>query len=190
VSLPGNEIYEALNQGVIDCNLHTFSMLSALSLNEVTTDITVGVPGGVYAGFSLNSMNADDWRSLNDKQREAMLRSSAVLSAYYTWLHIEEGAEYLAKARSSEDINVHQAEADIVEHTRQFVRDDTPAMAAIYRDEHNVENAEILVEEFLPVLDKWIELVSESDVSNARELADLYWKEAYSKADFSTYGMK
>jgi TRAP-type C4-dicarboxylate transport system substrate-binding protein len=187
VFMSASETYEGLDQGVIDCSMTVAAELSVWNLTEVVTDITTGVPGGVYGAAAANNVNAEVWRSLDDNDKRALLHASATLSAQATWIYTTEDREELAKARDSADIQVHESEQALVQATRSFVTDDIEKVADTYRDKHGIERSEEMIASFRPILEKWVELVQDAD--NGDELAQLYWDETFSKVDVSSYGM-
>jgi len=186
VHMSVNEIYEALEQGVVECTIQTATELSVFKLNEVVTDITLGVPGGVYAASAMANMNADTWRSLNDAQRRAVLRAGAAMMAEGTWSYHQSGIENIEDARAK-GIKVHEPDAELRAATHAFIEKDVDHVAEIYQKRYGIKRADEMIAEFRLLLDKWIKLVAE--VKTAEELADLYWNEAYSKVDVSSYGM-
>lgn len=46
VTLSGNEAFEALDQGVVDCVIISAPDLESLGIIDATTDITTNTPGG------------------------------------------------------------------------------------------------------------------------------------------------
>lgn len=185
LSMSVNEIYEGLDQGVVDCTIQTTTELSIFRLDEVASDITLGVPGGVFGGSGVNNMNRDSWAALNDRQRAAVLRASATLSAQAAWGYDSLGAKNLEKARE-QGIQVHQADEGLKQATREFIDQDIETIASNYQERHGVQDAEAMIEAFRPFLARWTKLIQ--GVEGPEELADLYWTEVFSKVDPSTYG--
>lgn len=187
VTLSGNEAYEALDQGVVDCVVISAPDLENLGIIEATTDITTDVPGGVFAGAEITNTNREVWQSLTDAQRTAMLRAGAHISAEIPWVYHQREAEVLDRARDELGIEIHTASRELSEATREFVRDDMDAIARYYKKTYDVDNGAELLEDFRPVLEKWVELMK--DVDSQEELAELYWQEVFSKVDPSSHGM-
>lgn len=187
VTLSGNEAYEALDQGVVDCVVISAPDLENLGIIEATTDITTDMPGGVFAGAEITNTNRDAWQSLNDKQRTAMLHAGAYISAEIPWVYHQREAAVLERAQNEMGIEIHTASPELQEATREFVRQDMDAIALYYEKTYGVENGAELLASFRPVLEKWVELVK--DVNSQEELAELYWDEVFSKVDASTHGM-
>ena len=187
VFMSASEVYGGLDQGAIDCSMTVAAELSVWNLSEVVTDITTDVPGGVYGAAAANNINAEVWRNLNNEDRRAILHASAELSAHATWIYTTEDREDLAKARNSDDIQVHEPEKAFVEATQSFIKDDIRTVADSYREKHGIKRSEEMVASFKPILEKWVELVR--DVDNGDDLAQLYWDETFSNVDVNSYGM-
>ncbi|GGY59332.1 C4-dicarboxylate TRAP transporter substrate-binding protein [Marinobacter zhanjiangensis] len=186
VSVPQHETYEALSQGVVDCTIHSAPELTIVNLMEVVTDITTGAPGGVFAGVG-NTVNRDAWSSLSEDERTAVLHASAVLSAELSWGYAQAAMDNMETARELDRIDVHDASDAMKEQTREFIRQDLDNMAATYAEKYGVTNADEMIETFRPILEKWVSLVEGVDSGEA--LADLYWKEVFSKVDVSRHGL-
>lgn len=186
VSLTANEIYESLSQKVVDCTINSTPELVGFRFAEVVTDITVGPPGGVIA-HGVNNVNIDVWRSLTDKQRQALLRASARLGAEISWLYIQDGIRSLEAARNNPRITIHEPGEDLMAATRQFIARDLDTIAKNYRDKYRVKRSEELIADFREILKKWVQLIK--GVNSSEELAELYWNEVFSKVDVSKYAM-
>lgn len=186
VQMAANEIFEGLSQGVIDCAMLSAPDMENLVLGEVVTDITLGVPGGIYTSAMAN-VNLDVWRGLTDEERAVLLRASAVASADMSWTYFESAGKVL-KAAGERGIALHEPSDELKQADREFVRSDQKSIAAKYSSDYGVADAPKMAEEFLPLLEKWYGLVEQ--VSSGDELTELYWNEIYSKVDPATYGME
>lgn len=186
IQMSANEVYEGLSQGVIDCAMLSAPELTNYSLLDVVTDVTLGVPGGVYAGAAVGNINLDAWRGLTDDQRAALVWGASLLSADITWNYYSSDARALAAAREK-GINIMDADPTLVEELRKFVAADQEVIADIYTKNYNVTRAEEILAEFRPVLERWNGLVQ--DVETKEQLRDLFWEEIFSKVDPSTHGM-
>lgn len=186
VTLSGNEAMEALSQGVVDCVVISAPDLFNLGVHEATRHTTMSVPGGVMPGAPVTNVNANVWRSLTEGQREAILRGAAGISAEIPFVYYQKEQERLEEARGL-GVRMHEANDELMEATREFVRRDMQEAPATYASRYGVTNGAELLEEFQVLLDKWVELTA--DVSSKEELAELYWDEIYSRIDLSSYGM-
>lgn len=186
VSMAVNEVYEGLGQGVLDCTAHNLPDLTNFNFIEVTTDVTLGVPGGIFGGIATH-MNADAWKGLSAENREAALYASAALAAEVARLYVEEHEENRELIQEKEDINVHEAGGELKTATREFIEGDIATIAERYQKEHDLERSEEMIGEFRERMSHWVELVK--DVETQEELQQLYWDEVFSKVDVKQYGM-
>jgi len=188
VSLPGNEIYDALAQGVVDCAMLSVTTLIEASHIDVTKALLFGVPGGVYAGLAENATNVDVWRGLTDEQRAVMIRASAQLAADIVMhqRNVEIEATELAKSRG---LTIAEADAATLANYEEFVTSDLAVIASEMAAQ-GVQNAEAKVAQGAELIARWKELTKDIAAGDVEPLADLYWTEIFSKLDPSTYGMQ
>ncbi|MES2535677.1 MAG: C4-dicarboxylate TRAP transporter substrate-binding protein [Pseudomonadota bacterium] len=186
VTMPGNEMFEALKQKVVDCTVLASAELSAWNLREVVSDANIDIPAGVFSGSAVN-INLDAWRKLNEAQRTGMLRAGALMTAHATFLY---------RANSRRDIEqfvakggrLNKTDPALLKASHEAIEADIPNIAANYTKQYNVKRANELVAGMRPLVDKWVKLVA--GVETADAFTDLYWREIYSKVDVKTYGMK
>ncbi|GGY59074.1 C4-dicarboxylate TRAP transporter substrate-binding protein [Marinobacter zhanjiangensis] len=186
VTMSVSDQYEALNQGVLDCTISSAIDMDIFKIKEVVTDITPGVPGGVYGATAFNNINRDVWMGLSEEQRKNVLRASAAGAARVS-MDYHVGAAREVAAAEGRDITVHEPTAELVDVTNSFIKSDIPRIADNYTERHGVNNADQKVEQFRELLAKWAELVR--DVDSAEALTDIYWNELYSKVDVSSYAL-
>ncbi|MEQ6250225.1 C4-dicarboxylate TRAP transporter substrate-binding protein [Sulfitobacter sp. HNIBRBA3233] len=184
VRLPVNEVYEALDQGILDCAMLSAPELTNYNLHEVVTDITLGVPGGAFAGVASANVNQDKWRGMTDAQREAMLYGGAVMTAATTWNFYTDDAAAIQNARDK-GINIYDPEPELLAALKEFTRQDLETVSALFTDTYDVERASEIAGEFPAILEKWYGLVA--DVESQDQLQQLLWDEVISKVDPATY---
>lgn len=186
VSMPGNEIFEAMKQKVVECSIQSAPELSGLNLKEVTTDITPGVPGGTFSGATTN-INRDVWRKLTEDQRRGMLRAGTVMGAQVTYRYYVYAKRDVEQAVAKGG-KLHQPDAEMLKVSRAAIEADAPNLAATYAKQHNVKRGDELIAAMRPLLTKWTQLVA--PINSAEALADLYWNEVYSKVDVKVHGLQ
>ncbi|MCQ4320079.1 C4-dicarboxylate TRAP transporter substrate-binding protein [Stutzerimonas stutzeri] len=186
VSMAVNEVYEGLGQGVLDCTAHNLPDLTNFNFIEVTTDVTLGVPGGIFGGIATH-MNADAWTGLSADQRKDVLYASAALAAKIARLYVEEHEENRALIEEKEGITVHQAGDELKAATRSFIQNDIATIAQRYQENSGLERSDEMINEFREILTRWVTLVK--DVKTQEELQQLYWDQVYSKVDVTQYGL-
>lgn len=188
VSLAVNEVYEGLSQGVLDCTAHNLPDLTNFNFIEVTRDITLGVPGGIFGGIATH-INADAWKGLSPEHREAVLYGSAAIAAELARLYVKEHEDNRKLVEEDKpNITVHQPADDLRAATRDFIEKDIDTIANRYRSNHRLERSSEMIAEFRESLGRWVELVK--DVHTGEELQQLYWDEVFSKVDVNQYGIK
>src|SRR5690606_25939090 len=125
VTMSVNEIYDGLSQGVVDCTIQSAPELTIFNLMEVSSHITLAAPGGVFAGA--NNMNKGSWQKLNEDERRAVLRASAVTNGQITWMYRDGALRNLETAQKSEKIEVRRADDSLVQASRKFIEADAVA---------------------------------------------------------------
>lgn len=184
VRLPLNEVYEALDQGIVECAMLSAPELINYNLNEVVTDITLAVPGGAFAGVASANINADRWKAMGDAEREALLWAGAQLTASATWNFYVDDKKAIEDARAR-DIKIHEASPDLIAAVQKFSRQDLQTVADLFTKDYGVARAEGIIEEFRPLLEKWYGLVK--NVETKEQLHQLYWDQVSSKVNPATY---
>jgi TRAP-type C4-dicarboxylate transport system substrate-binding protein len=187
VSIPGNDVYEAMGQGVVDCAMLSATELTNLSLFDVTKAITRRIPGGVYSGVATNNVNVDTWRSLSLKDRTAFIKGSARAQADLTWKYYADAAKNLADA-PGKGIEVIEPGPDILAKSDEFVKGDMKVIAEQFRTDYGVDNTEEKIAKLAELTEKW-KTLTEGIENDPEALFKVYWEEIFSKIDPETYGM-
>ncbi len=185
VRLPVNEVYEALDQGILDCAMLSAPELTNYNLYEVVTDITLDVPGGAFAGVASANVNADRWKAMSNEDREALLWGGNAMTAATTWNFYTDDS---AAVQKSHDLGIafHEPTPELLAAVKEFAAQDLKTVSGLFKDTYGVERAEEITAEFAPILEKWYGLVA--DISTKEELQQLYWDQVISKVDPATYG--
>lgn len=186
IQMASDEVFEGLSQGVLDCAMLSAPELTTHSLKDVVSDVTLGVPGGIYAGAAVGNMNMDSWQALTETQRDAVLWGAHILSADISWNYYEREGKNREMAAEM-GINIHEASEEFREEIRDYVRDDLKRVANIFEADYGVENAQAMIDEFLPVLDTWYERIEEVETREAYRA--LFWDEIYSGISAAKYGI-
>ena len=187
VSLPGNDQYEGMSQGVIDCTMASATELTNYSLYDVTKFITVGIPGGNFAGVATNNVNASVWKDLTDKEREVFLQASARSAAELTWRYYSDSNRDL-EASPAKGIEVLAPTDEVKAASDAFVEADLGFVEKQFAEDYGIENAGAKIAEFSRLVEKWKGLTA--DIGDDQEaLAKIYWDEIFSKIDPATYAM-
>lgn len=187
VSLPGNEIYESISQGVLDCTSNDISQLSGLQLSEVASSVTTGVPGGVYAAIASANFNRDAWQDLTEEQRGAILRAAARFSADSSVEYYK--AEQRARQVAEEaNIEIIEADEELLAATAEFIAADVATVVRQYSEQYGLSDVEAKVATASGLIDKWKTLFADVP-ADVDAIEALYWEHVYSKLDVASYGM-
>ena len=188
MSMPGNEIFEAISQGTVDGAMISVTELSALRLIDVVKHVTVGLPGGTYHGVDNSNVNRTTWRSLTERQRRSMLDAAATTSAAITWKYVSNGASNMRDAQQK-GLQIHQPAPDVMEKSRAFIETDLATVAQAAEKNYNIKNANQKIARFRQLVDKWDKLTPATRNWDVNSLAEIYQREVFSKIDAKSYGM-
>lgn len=183
VTMAGNEMLEALTQGIIDCVVLSLPDIRNFGLTGSIRHVTADVPGGVYV-VAFANINRDVWLKLTAAQRTAVMKAAAQGTAVSNFAYRQGEAQVLAQIRANGG-RVYDADLEVRAATSRFAQRDLDDLARIYAARGVARGAK-MIEEFLPLLDKWV--ARTRSVSSADELAEIYWSELYSKIDVAAYG--
>jgi TRAP-type transport system periplasmic protein len=183
VTMSGNEMLEALAQGVLDCIILSVPDVQNFGMGASVKHITLGAPGGVYVA-SLTNMNRDTWLDLSTDERSAVMKGAARAAAVSSWAY-QAGQEDVLSEVAATGVSVHQADPAVIAKTAEFAATDRAALVGLYAD-RGVTRGEEMLGDFQALLEKWVGLTQ--GVADADALADLYWSELYSKVDVAAHG--
>jgi len=184
VRLPSSEVYEALDQGILDCAMLSAPELTNYNLHEVVTDITLGVPGGAFAGVASANVNLDRWKGMDDESRAVMLWAGSHMTADVSWNFYADDTAAIQHAREN-GINIYQPEPELVAAVQEFMKQDLDTVSTLFEENYNVARAAEITAAFPALLEKWGGLVA--DVESSEELQEIFWTEVLSKIDPTTY---
>jgi len=188
VSIPGNDVYEAMGQGVIDCAMMSATELTNLSLFDVTKFVTRRIPGGVYSGVATNNVNLETWRDLSLEERKVFLTASARMQADLTWKYYADAKKNLEDA-PGKGIEVIEPGPEILQASDAFVTGDLKVIADEFATAYGVKDVDAKIARFAELAEKWKGLTADI-ADDADAFAKLLWDEVYVKIDPETYGMK
>ena len=187
VPMPGNETYDALSTGVLDCTSNDLSQLVGQRLMDVAKYAVTGVPGGVYGGSSTADWNLDVWKGLTTEQRAAILKDSARFAADSVKLFYDATDKSIATAQAG-GVTVVAAADDLKAATAAFVEGDKANIEKQYTEKYGLQNVHEKIAKASALIEKWKKLTMDTP-ADVDTLQKLYWDEIYSKLDPATYGM-
>ncbi|SPJ25405.1 C4-dicarboxylate TRAP transporter substrate-binding protein [Palleronia abyssalis] len=189
VALSGNEIYDALSTGNVDCSTNSPENLTGLRYIEVVDSITHLMPGSMFSGLGTANMNRDTWAGLTEDERRAVMEAGGRL-ALNAWEILKERNEAGLAAMEDEGKEVIQISEDDKAKITAFVEQDYPVVTAQFAEQYGLENVEAKAEMIKGLVEKWKGLTNEVDGADIQAFSDLYVQEIYSKIDTSTYGLE
>ncbi|WP_170984365.1 C4-dicarboxylate TRAP transporter substrate-binding protein [Rhodoligotrophos defluvii] len=188
VSVPANEIYEALSQGIVDCAMNSISELTGYQLHEVIRSATIGFLGGVFAGVDPHNVNRETWQGLSEDHRKVLLEASARGVAAATANYYRVSAENIKKAPGM-GVEIIKATDEMIAANNEFVQKDIAVIEQQFTREYRVKDAARKIEHARGLIDRWRALLANWD-GTEESLYKLYNDEIFSKIDVSTYAMK
>ena len=188
VSIPGNEIYEAMSQGVVDCTMISAPELINLQLIDVTKHITLGVPGGVFAGSGAATMNRDSWQGLSEAQRGFMLKAAARNVATITTYYNNAAVEALEQSRKK-GIEIIEPSQGLIDASAAFVKNDVKVTADEFVKAYGLKNVDRKIETISGLVEKWKKIGKGLD-KDREAFTETLWKEVFSKVDPAKYGLQ
>lgn len=187
VTLDSTEVFDAMSQGVLDCNMLSFGDMISNGLQDMVDSVLFGVPGGVFSGFATNTANQDTWRGLTTEQRAVLLDHSAGLAADVTIAQLQNHTNVLAAV---EGTGIVLRDADEVSRaaTDAFVQKDLAVIIDQFTNQYGLTDVEAKVELAAGLIERWKGLTE--GVGNDRDaLATLFQREIFSRLDAETYAM-
>ncbi len=154
VSISGNDVYEGLSQGVIDCAMLSATELTNLSLFDVVKAVTRRIPGGVYSGVATNNVNLDTWRSLTLEQRTAFLKGTARAQADLTWKYYADAKKNL-EASPGKGIEVFEPDPEILKQSDEFVKADLKVISEQFTTDYGVSDTDEKIAKLVELTEKW-----------------------------------
>ncbi len=189
VSIPGNEIYQALQTGAIDCAGILAAWLNIdNSLEEVSKSVTLANFTGSY-NSPTHLANRDFWQSLTDEQRavylEATARASAKFQIYFNTN--DQKAIDMAKANGHDIVEL---DAEFQAAVDKWVADGLGDHVGVAKSVYNIEDPEPLFADFQTYIDKWGPIIRAMDnVNDEDALTQVILDNMYNTVDPATYYM-
>ncbi|MBV7407435.1 C4-dicarboxylate TRAP transporter substrate-binding protein [Maritimibacter sp. DP1N21-5] len=188
VALSGNEIYDALSTGNVDCSANAAENLVGLRYIEIADYFLDGIPGSMFAGLGTANVNRDTWANLSEDQRRAVMHAGGTLALTSWKLNVERNAAGV-QAFEEAGKTVFRATDEDKALITEFVALDQPVVREQYVNQYGLENVDEKIATITDLIEKWKGLTNETDGS-IEALRQLYIDEIYSKVDVATYGVE
>jgi len=188
VSVPGSEIYTALERGSLDCTLVADETLQALKLGEVIKYSTE-MPMGVFIDGATWGFNRDFWTEIGPKNRRVVLDEMAkhIVLTQIGMLADDETATQETQARGVKWLN---PESDLQAALNDFRSGYLKTLAKAQIEKRKIDDPTDIINDYIKARDKWTKLLANVDKTDSAALIKLVKQEIYDKVDEKTYGVK
>lgn len=181
VSLPGAEMYESLQRGIVDCVMADATDMVDSNLTEVAKHYTtVNLPGFTPYGVFVSKQT---WASLDDEMKTILWEQADVYLASIA----EQGIGLQQELLDSPGMEFHEMEEDLSQAVADHQESVRSGAAEAAPD--SIEDPDAAVEEFFSLHDSWSTVVQdELGVDSAATWAE--WSDNGGSAediDFDTY---
>lgn len=187
ITVPGAELYDALDKGVVDCTMLSSAELVGLRLKDIATSVLRGFPGGVFSGLNLVTFNKEIWQGFTNEQRAEILKAAARISAEAT-LAFQAGETAALETAKAEGIEIFEADEATRTKVNEFVQQDLATVAGQWTNDYKLQNVDAKIKLISELVEKWKGLTNAVG-NDPEKLTELYWTELHSKLDPTTYGM-
>ncbi len=181
VVLGANDIYESISQGQLDGNTHTLDVLRSLSIGEVT-DYLLDAPIGVYIGNSMFNLNRDVWNDMSDADKKSFILAGGSSVAWTTVTYWGEN-QHLFQNPGTVGVEVTQPSAEVAAATAKFRANDLKTVAKLNKDKFGIDDAEEQLAIINGLVEKWVKLTENVDVTDRDAISELFVKEIFAKID-------
>ncbi|PLX39129.1 MAG: C4-dicarboxylate ABC transporter substrate-binding protein [Hyphomicrobiales bacterium] len=178
--IPSSELFESLSQGIIDGTMSANHEIIANRLGDVVKYVTE-VNEGVFNGAADATVSKLLWDRMSVEDRAALARASqyGTVKGLYAFMRDAKAA------REVEGIEFIQMDEGLAAAKKKF-NDAQIAKAADILTKRGVTDAQAKVDRYIALVEKWEGLVN--DGMPYEELAELRYKEIFSKVDMGSYG--
>ena len=189
VNIPGNEIYQALQTGAIDCAGILAGWLNIdNSLDEVSKSVTLANFTGSF-NSPVHLANRDFWQGLTDEQRAIYLETTARATAKMQIKFNTDNDKALATTAALGH-PVVELDDEFKAAVKTWVENGLGDMAGIAKNTHGIEDPAAFFATFDPYVEKWGKLIrAMDDVNDEDALTQVILDNMYNDLDPAKYGM-
>lgn len=186
VSVAGEEMYQAMSQGVLDVAVQPPTALKSFSLWDVATGVTM-IPLGTYHSISPLGFSRKVWRELTKAERAALIGNAALMAANLV-VEYEEQDEQALKEAVAKGTVANRPDPALVAAVQKFAIDDLRVVARDAEANYGIKDPRRFIEAFRAELARWNDLVA--PIRDDREkLRALYQREIFDKLDAASHGL-
>lgn len=184
VSLPGAEVYESLQRGIVDCAMIGGADMVDSSLFEVAKHYTtMNLPGFTPYGIFISKKT---WDRLDDATKDAIWEN---LNVYMESLTLE-GMELESSLLEKPGMQFNEMEPDLAEAVSRY--QDSVRASAVENAPATLSDPQAAVDSFFALNEEWSEIVTD-ELGVASESSWSAWFEdggEISDIDMEAYGSK
>lgn len=186
VSMPGTELFDAMNSGILDGSVASLLDVPAYQLNELLRSISL-VEVAPFHTFTVLAARQDLWQGLPEETRTLFLEKALeaqVEQAIATDTTYREVVESFV----ARDAAIEPSQA-LIDANREFAEGQLERVVEIALQDRGIENAEELARTYVELTTEWEERLEGVDIADPEVVLGLYRDEILSQIDSATYGM-
>ena len=189
VAISGNEIYDALSTGNIDCTTVPPETLVGMRLMEVADNFSHLMPGNMFSGIGIANMNRDRWASLSVEQRQVIL-DVASKTGVNAWMLARGLNQKAIDAFVAEGNTLHLVSEEDQARIGEYAQQDLGVVREQFTNVYGLENVDEKIEIIVGLINNWIALTNEVEELDLDAFAAIYQAQIYSQIDPAAYGLK
>lgn len=182
VGVTTNEMYEALQRGVIDCAIHMLASQKSFSLGETAKYIVTDSLGGFMGGSMLN-LRLEKWNQLSLEQRKIIVKHlpKVIATSAFNYLKLDDEVRVEMEGKGNK---FYPADPDLAQFIKKFRTDYVDQKIVEKGRERGVKEPEKIKATIMELKAKWTKLLAENGRDQAT-FEKLLWNEIYSKMDIN-----
>lgn len=188
VSVPGAEIFESMNSGIIDGTVGVLPDISGFGIEELVSSVTMIDVGAFHNGVFFG-IRHDLWKEMSSETRAMVLDLAVKGQALSSVNTDKEVKRVIEVVLPKNNVVINKPDQDFLDAQAKFVEAQVINASKTAREERGIAEAENMAKQFVEITRKWTKLVEGIDASDAEQVAQLYRDEIYSKIDISKFGM-
>ncbi|MEQ8322513.1 MAG: C4-dicarboxylate TRAP transporter substrate-binding protein [Rhodospirillales bacterium] len=178
VSVSANEMYEALERGIIDCATHSITSQKTRSLGEVAHHVITNSLGG-FMGASLINLRTDKWDNLTADEKTAILKNLPKLISTSVFNYVEQDIT-VQKEMEAKGNKFYEADPDLAKFIVDFRADFIKNKVVEKGKSRGIKDPAKILASVQRLTTKWQKLIADNG-RTPESLEKLLWQEIYSK---------
>ena len=178
VTVPPSEMVQAMQLGRLDCALAPREWLVTFGLKDEVKYIVEQPSFGVIVGVSMLCVNANTWKGLSPKVKQAMIRNMPMAVAGGAFGAME-GDQRVVDTVIKANVKSVKLGADM-EAIWKKVQEEEPTAVIDAATKNGAKNAQAIVDTYRKNLKKWEAIVDQIGPDRAK-FEQALWDEIYSK---------